>query len=131
VPAFLERELGERVFVEQLDLADAEHLLTLGKRYPIRGIVHLAAAPFAGDEPLVYLRRSLDTLFSVLDARAAVGGRPGLLGEHDRRLCRSRRATRSRERGPARAAAGRSGASDPDDQAPVSSSRSLASRWVR
>jgi UDP-glucose 4-epimerase len=131
VPAFLERELGERVFVEQLDLADAEHLLTLGKRYPIRGIVHLAAAPFAGDEPLVYLRRSLDTLFSVLDAArrwevdrvclastigvyAGAGAQPGPVNEDL----------------PVPLLAG-AALSDPDDQAPVSSSRSLASRWVR
>ena len=68
LPRFIADELGERVFVEQLDLADREALLDLGRRHAITGIVHLAAGGFDGVDPLEYVRLSSQTLFNVLDA---------------------------------------------------------------
>jgi UDP-glucose 4-epimerase len=41
-PEFLTDELGRRVFVEPVDLADRAALLDLGRRHRITGIVHLA-----------------------------------------------------------------------------------------
>ncbi|MBV9799280.1 MAG: NAD(P)-dependent oxidoreductase [Solirubrobacterales bacterium] len=68
VPAFLEDDLGKRVFVERLDLADRGGLLELGERHRIDGIVHLAAEVFDGAAPLEYVKLSSETLFNVLDA---------------------------------------------------------------
>ena len=68
LPGFISEELGERVFVEQLDLTDREALLDLGRRHAITGIVHLAAGRFDGVDPLEYVRLSSQTLFNVLDA---------------------------------------------------------------
>jgi UDP-glucose 4-epimerase len=67
VAEFITDEIGQRVWIEQLDLADREALLELGRRHRITGIVHLAAAPFAGD-PLRYVHHSSETLFNVLEA---------------------------------------------------------------
>jgi UDP-glucose 4-epimerase len=42
VPAFLKDHIGKRIFLEPLDITDAQALLELGKKYNITGIVHLA-----------------------------------------------------------------------------------------
>ena len=68
VPEFLASELGHRVFIEPVDLADRDALLALGERHAITGIVHLAATGWAGDRPLEYVRLSSQVLFSVLEA---------------------------------------------------------------
>jgi UDP-glucose 4-epimerase len=68
VPEFVASQLGERVLIEQLDLADRKALLELGQAHRITGIVHLAAVPFAGMEPLEYVKLSSKTLFNVLEA---------------------------------------------------------------
>src|SRR5689334_23478350 len=44
-PPMLAGDLGTRVRVEPLDCADPDALGAIGARYPITGIVHLAAAP--------------------------------------------------------------------------------------
>ncbi len=43
VPAIIHAEMGTRLFIEPLDMTDADAFLALGKKYPITGIVHLAA----------------------------------------------------------------------------------------
>jgi len=67
VPAFLETYLGKRVFVEPLDIADAQRLLDLGKKFRITGIVHLAT----GGLPA---RPSADAHELVKDVQATVTG---------------------------------------------------------
>jgi UDP-glucose 4-epimerase len=68
VPEFLASELGRRLFIEQVDLADRVALQELGERHAITGIVHLAAAGFRGDQPVGYVRLSSQVLFNVLEA---------------------------------------------------------------
>jgi len=42
-PSFLKDEFGKTVFPEQMDVADSADWLALGAKYPITGIVHMAA----------------------------------------------------------------------------------------
>src|SRR5579871_4563070 len=67
VPSFLENYLGKRVFIEPLDIADAQKLLSLGKKYKITGIVHLAT----GGLPA---RPGADAFELVKDIQATVTG---------------------------------------------------------
>jgi len=41
VPAFLQDQVGKRVFIESADTLDLESLRALGKKHKIRGIIHL------------------------------------------------------------------------------------------
>jgi UDP-glucose 4-epimerase len=68
VPEFLEDQIGDRLFIEQLDLADRNAVLELAKRHRITGIVHLAATGAAPGEPLGYVKLSCEMLFNVLEA---------------------------------------------------------------
>jgi len=44
LPDFLQKELGNRIFVERLDLTDRESVRAVGKTYKITGIIHLSGA---------------------------------------------------------------------------------------
>lgn len=44
LPEFAQKELGKRLFVEALDLADRKAFLEIGRRHKISGIVHLSGA---------------------------------------------------------------------------------------
>ncbi len=44
IPDILKEEIGSRLFIEQLDVTDANAFLKLGENYPITGIIHLAVS---------------------------------------------------------------------------------------
>lgn len=44
IPEVLKEEMGSHLFIEQLDVMDADTFLKLGENYPISGIIHLAAS---------------------------------------------------------------------------------------
>jgi UDP-glucose 4-epimerase len=67
-----------RVFVEQVDLADAGSLLGIGDRYGITGIVHLAGSvpwPPGAREPVDGAREAIDSLLNIFRAAGAWGVR--------------------------------------------------------
>jgi UDP-glucose 4-epimerase len=68
IPDFIEHELGTRVFIEPLDVADQSALLEVGRRHTITGIVHLAGGGPGGTEPLQQVRVDLEGLLNVLQA---------------------------------------------------------------
>ena len=41
-PDFIKNEIGQRIFIEEADIADQNTLLTIGERHKITGIIHLA-----------------------------------------------------------------------------------------
>ena len=43
IPEILKEDIGSRLFIEQLDVTDADVFLKLRENYPITGIIHLAA----------------------------------------------------------------------------------------
>lgn len=65
-PAFIEREIGRRIYIEQLDPADLKALLQLRQRHSITGIIHLSGASLAGT--CEAMRRNALHLLSVLQA---------------------------------------------------------------
>lgn len=67
-PELIEGELGQRIFIEQVDVADLSALLDIGKRHKITGIVHLAAPGFGALDLLEDLRVNLQGLLNVLQA---------------------------------------------------------------
>ncbi|MCO5973845.1 NAD-dependent epimerase/dehydratase family protein [Actinoallomurus soli] len=73
IPAFLEEEVGRRVFVEPLDVTDPEALLELGRRHPITGIVHLAAVFFRDHSPIDEVQANTLGLLNVLRAATEWG----------------------------------------------------------
>ncbi|HLZ72612.1 MAG TPA: NAD(P)-dependent oxidoreductase [Dehalococcoidia bacterium] len=74
-PQFLHDELGKRVFVESLDVADQEAVQALFSRYPIDGVVHLAVPALRGVEVSDEFRVNLQGLLNVLDAARRAGVR--------------------------------------------------------
>jgi UDP-glucose 4-epimerase len=67
-----------RVFVEQVDLADAGSLLGIGDRYGVTGIVHLAGSvpwPPGAREPVDGAREAIDSLLNVFRAAREWGVR--------------------------------------------------------
>jgi UDP-glucose 4-epimerase len=73
IPDFLEPELGKRLFLEPLDVADQPAVLQLGRRHQISGIVHLAGAGIGPLPPLQQARADLDGLLNVLQAASTWG----------------------------------------------------------
>jgi UDP-glucose 4-epimerase len=73
LPEFLAGEPGGRVVVEPLDIRDEPSFLDIGKRHPITGIVHLAAAPYDLSDPIEYLRTDTLALLNALEAARAWG----------------------------------------------------------
>ncbi|HET9172042.1 MAG TPA: NAD(P)-dependent oxidoreductase [Actinospica sp.] len=69
--ALLADQIGKRVFLEQVDVADAEALIEVCERHQVTGIIHLAGA-FFGD-PIEDARANLNMLFSVVNAARATG----------------------------------------------------------
>lgn len=66
--AFIKQEIGRRIFVEQVDVADLSAVLAIGERHHISGIVHLVGpAPWAPDL-LEDIRMNLLGLLNVLQA---------------------------------------------------------------
>ncbi|HZV50315.1 MAG TPA: NAD(P)-dependent oxidoreductase [Candidatus Dormibacteraeota bacterium] len=74
LPRFLEDELGERLHVEPIDLADGWAVLDLLRRRSVTGIVHLAA-PAPGPSPAPEYRSGLLGLINVLEAARQHGVR--------------------------------------------------------
>jgi UDP-glucose 4-epimerase len=71
VPALFAGEAGQRVFVEQANVADLEGFLEIGRRHKITGIVHLAGSvpwPPGADEPIDAARKAIGSLLNVLQA---------------------------------------------------------------
>lgn len=67
-PDFFRDEIGQRAFVEQLDVTDAGRLAEIGERYPITGIVHLAVPALVGVTPAEELRVNVLGLVNLLEA---------------------------------------------------------------
>lgn len=80
-PQLVKDEIGGRVAIERVDLADRSALLALGDRHRISGIVHLAdpALTHLADPPLAAttliedLRRGVVALLNVLESAVAWG----------------------------------------------------------
>jgi UDP-glucose 4-epimerase len=75
MPEFLADEPRGRVVVEPLDTTDEAAFLDVGKRHPITGVVHLAAAPHDLPDPVDYLRADTTGLLNALKAATAWGVR--------------------------------------------------------
>lgn len=71
-PSFLREQVGRRVAVETLDVADREAMRGLFSRYPISGVIHLAVPALRGvalaDEFRVNLQGLLNLLETAHDA---------------------------------------------------------------
>ncbi|MGE5288159.1 MAG: NAD-dependent epimerase/dehydratase family protein [Micromonosporaceae bacterium] len=70
-PKLISDEMSRRIFIEQVDVADRQALLDIGRRHKITGIVHLAGSvpwPPGADEPIDGARKALDSLLNVLQA---------------------------------------------------------------
>jgi UDP-glucose 4-epimerase len=74
-PEFIRDEIGERVFIESLDVTDAVALRAIGERHPISGIVHLATPALRALEPAEDFRVNMTGLINVLEAGRAWGVR--------------------------------------------------------
>lgn len=67
-PDFIKEEIGQRVFIEQVDLANPQAVLDMGQRHKITGIIHLAGPGLGRLGLFENLRVSLGMLFNVLEA---------------------------------------------------------------
>jgi UDP-glucose 4-epimerase len=67
-PAFIQDEIGSRVTVESLDVADAAALRALVVRHNVTGIVHLAVPGLGALGPAEDYRTNMFGLLSVLEA---------------------------------------------------------------
>ncbi len=67
-PDFIKDELGKRVFIEKLDVADAEALMEIGKRHKISGIVHLAVPGLGALNPADDYRVNMYGLLNIMEA---------------------------------------------------------------
>jgi UDP-glucose 4-epimerase len=65
----LDEEIGKRVVIERLDVADLDALLALGSRHHITGIVHLAGAYFG--DPIADARADVIGLLNIVEAAKA------------------------------------------------------------
>jgi len=70
-PDFIKDALGKRAFVEQLDVQDEAALRDIGRRYPIAGIVHLAAPGLGALGPKDEFDTNVRGLLNVLEAARA------------------------------------------------------------
>lgn len=70
LPDFLIDAPSGSVAVEALDTQDEGALLALGERYPITGVVHLAASPYDLPDPIDYLGAEVASLLNALRAAA-------------------------------------------------------------
>jgi UDP-glucose 4-epimerase len=70
-PAFIREELGRRAFVEQLDVTDADALMSIGGRYKITGILHLATPGLGALGPADEYKVNMYGLLNVLAAGGA------------------------------------------------------------
>lgn len=68
LPDFLERELGRKVFVEMLDVADREMFLEVAKKHQISGIIHLAGAAIGRGSLIETLDEANRTIAGYLNA---------------------------------------------------------------
>ncbi|AQZ61133.1 UDP-glucose 4-epimerase [[Actinomadura] parvosata subsp. kistnae] len=71
VPAAFAAEAGERLFVEQADIADERAVLAIGERHDITGILHLAGSmpwPVGAYEPIEHTERALGSLLTLFRA---------------------------------------------------------------
>jgi UDP-glucose 4-epimerase len=69
VPDFIKEEIGSRVFIEPLDVADTAAFLKLGERYDISGIVHLGGSYSRGPSgPFENIRTNMAGLANALQA---------------------------------------------------------------
>ncbi|MEV0825320.1 NAD-dependent epimerase/dehydratase family protein [Nonomuraea rubra] len=74
VPAAFAAEAGERLFVEQADVADERALLEIGDRHKITGIMHLAGSmpwPAGAYEPIEHTDRAVRSLLTMFRAARA------------------------------------------------------------
>lgn len=87
VPGFLSAEMGGRLAIEQVDIADRDAFLAAGSRHPVTGIVHLASGGIGVPDPIEAVRRETESLCNVLQAardwdvpRVAVASTIGVYG---------------------------------------------------
>lgn len=75
IPDFIQEDVGRRVLIELLDVADGSALRALGQRQEITGIVHLAAPGLGTLGPFEDLRVNISGLLNVLEVAALWGAR--------------------------------------------------------
>jgi len=68
MPDFVKAELGRRVFIEQLDVADNDRLLDLGRRYKVEAIVHLAGPGYSAPTLEYDFRVNMLGLLNIMEA---------------------------------------------------------------
>lgn len=75
VPDFLTEEQGKRLYIEQADVADADALAAIGRKYPIDGIVHLATPRLSAQELARDVQTNVTGLLNLVRAAADWGVR--------------------------------------------------------
>lgn len=75
VPDFLTEEQGKRLYIEQADIADADALAAIRRKYPIDGIVHLATPRLSAQELARDVRTNVSGLLNLVQAAADWGVR--------------------------------------------------------
>jgi UDP-glucose 4-epimerase len=70
VPAFLQGHIGKRIFIEPVDISNAQALREVGKKYPITGIIHLATGglPVGPEAQALELVQDVQTTVSSIAA---------------------------------------------------------------
>ena len=73
VPDFLAGEQGERLHIERADVADADALAAIGRKYPIDGIAHLATPRLSEPELSRDVQTNVNGLLNIVRAAADWG----------------------------------------------------------
>jgi UDP-glucose 4-epimerase len=72
-PDFIKDEIGKRVFIEQLDVTDADRLREIGDRYEITGIIHMATPGLGALDAAGEFRVNMFSLLNCLEAAETWG----------------------------------------------------------
>ena len=71
-PSFLKDVMGKRFFSEQADVADAEQLAAVAKKYNASSIIHAVAPAYRALSPAEDYRTNMSGLINVLETAAAM-----------------------------------------------------------
>ena len=72
-PDFIRDDIGRRIFIEKLDVTDADALVDIGGRRQIDGIIHLAVPGLGALSPADEFRVNMVGLVNLLEAATAWG----------------------------------------------------------
>ena len=72
-PDFIKDEVGKRIFIEKLDVTDAQALADIGARHRVDGIIHLAVPALGALEAADEIRINMIGLLNILEAAKVWG----------------------------------------------------------